>query len=154
MQHGATQSFLPHVPKLEYVLRGAKVERAKMQQGTKRVPITPVILRNKQTLVLLWLPEITVSWVNVVWLPEINSPWISRLQGTQLSVFNVSQSMHQRAPAGALPLHQDKNLKTEGVSVYLDRTGNTLCPVVEMLAYLAARRSQALLLNRYILRHV
>ncbi|KAL5473378.1 hypothetical protein EMCRGX_G027855 [Ephydatia muelleri] len=50
--------IISSMPKLEYVLRGAKVERAKMQQGTKRVPITPVILRNKQTLVLLWLPEI------------------------------------------------------------------------------------------------
>lgn len=83
--------IISSMPKL--VLRGAKVERAKMQQGTKRVPITPVILRNKQTLMLLWLPEIRRDNSLLGWLPEINSPWVSRLQGIHLSVFNVSQSI-------------------------------------------------------------
>ena len=75
---------------------------------------------------------------------EITVPTLAGYEaGTHLSMADVTVDVP------ALPQVIRLNIKAsktdpfrQGVSVYLGRTGNTLCPLVAMLSYLAARGTE------------
>ena len=154
-QRNGRPHHLVHAEAIEYVLRGAKRERAKSRPGAKRVrlPITPEILRRIRRVwqqdetsydkIMLW-GAVCACFFGFLRSGEITVPTLAGYEaGTHLSMADVTVDVP------ALPQVIRLNIKAsktdpfrQGVSVYLGRTGNTLCPLVAMLSYLAARGTE------------
>ena len=118
-----------------------------------RLPITPEILRRIRRVwqqdetsydkIMLW-GAVCACFFGFLRSSEITVPTLAGYEaGTHLSMADVTVDVP------ALPQVIRLNIKAsktdpfrQGVSVYLGRTGNTLCPLVAMLSYLAARGTE------------
>ena len=147
---GLGNPFLPgSFPRLEYILKGIK-HTPSVQSKETRLPITPPILKS------LWS----------VWSSQVNDPDVVMLWAACcLGFFGFMRAGEFTCPTGnqfdpeAILTHMDvavdqvqspsvlavtlKQSKTDpfrvGVRIFMGRTGNLLCPVAAVLAYLAIR---------------
>ena len=147
---GLRDPFLPGVfPRLEYVLKGIKHSPAAQSKDT-RLPITPPVRRK---LWSVWAPQAQDADVVMLWAAcclgffgfmragEFTCPTASHFGSeSMLSPEDVAVDQHQ---SPSLPCVKLKRSKTDpfsaGVAIFLGRTGNVLCPVAAVLAYLAVR---------------
>ena len=137
----STSSF----PRLTYLLKGIR----KMTPGhsrTKRLPITPDLLRKLHTIwsrgppssdkVMLWA-ACCLGFFDFLRAGKFTS--VSSTEDT-LSVADVSIDSRDNPRVLAVLLrHSKTDLFGAGVHLYLGRTGDILCPVTAMLGYLAIR---------------
>lgn len=149
---GAGDPFTASWPLLEYTLRGIKLKQARAP-GTRsrpRLPITPNILRMlrqvweldnmAQDNIMLWA-ACCLCFFGFLRSGEITVPSRSAYdQEAHLSEGDV------RLDAASPPQYVMVRIKasktdpfTKGVSIFLGRTGNDLCPVAAIAAYLVSR---------------
>ena len=138
------------MPKLEYVLKGIKRTQAKIRPTSQRdrLPITPAILRRVKDL---WSSR-PISLDIQMLLAALLLGFFGFLRSGEFTVQNDSAfdpECHLTACDVAIDCHQKptmirvllKQSKTDpfrlGVHIFVGRSGNDLCPVSAMLAYLA-----------------
>ena len=140
------------MPRLEYVLKGVKVERARQLPGAKRtrLPITPAILLKLKAVwteknadadsCMLWAAA-CVCFFGFFRSGEITVPSTNSYDaGVHLSMADLAVDNATTPKVLRLRL---KSSKTDpfrlGVNVFMGRTGEAICPVTAMLTYLAIR---------------
>ena len=147
--------FASEMPRLQYVLKGTRVERSKSTPGAKRsrLPITPaILLRMKDVLnrsgsdynnIMLWAAVCT-CYFGFLRSGEITVPSLSAYcSKSHLTMNDVSVDRAGRPGIMHLTLKASKTDPfRKGVTISLGRTEKPLCPVVALLAYLAARGSR------------
>ena len=147
---GQGDPFLPGAfPRLEYVLKVVKHTPSAQSRDT-RLPVTPAILRS---LWSVWSPQAHDPDVVMLWAAcclgffgfmragEFTCPSDSQFDPESvLTPDDVTVDKHQSPSMLCVKL---KHSKTDpfrtGVSMFMDRTGNSLCPVAAVLVYLAIR---------------
>ena len=149
---GFGDPFVQSLPKLEYVLRGIKLDQAKKGQGNVRVrlPMTPSILRKMRVVlerersnfdnIMLWAACCT-CFFGFLRSGEIVVPTATSYDpAAHLSFGDVTVD---RMDAPTIAQITIKASKTDpfrkGISIYVGKTDNDLCPVAALTAYLAAR---------------
>ena len=149
---GFPDPFSADLPQLHLLIRGAKVCRGLQGRNipTRKLPITPTILRQ---LLKLWLPNKQSYHYILLWAicctcffgffrsGELMPPTaISFDPATHLCFTDLSVD---KPISPSLIQFNLKSSKTDpfrkGVQVVVGKTGDELCPVVAMLAYLAVR---------------
>ena len=152
---GGGDPFALEMPKLQYVLKGARIERSKTTSGAKRarLPITPDVLlkiktvldRNGQEFdsIMLWAAA-CVCYFGFLRSGEITIPTLGAFcPETHLSIRDVSVDRPGRPEIIHIKLKASKTDPfRKGVVISLGRTGKPLCPVVALLTYLAVRRGK------------
>ena len=150
--NGMGDPFATAMPLLEYALRGVKVRQSRsMSTGRRRcLPITPDILRKLKSVwertggdvnhIMLWAACCTCFY-GFLRSGEATVPSTKEYDREgQLSEGGVA--IDSRSNPTVVRVHI-KASKTDpfrqGVFIYLGKTGNDLCPVVEITAYLAVR---------------
>ena len=160
---GMGDPFTASWPLLEYTLRGIKLRQAKHKdtKAKKRLPVTPDILRRLRS-----------SWEKESHNPDFImlraaccSCFFGFLRSGEVTVPSVKEYDPQaHLSEGDVSLDNPINptivrvhikaSKTDpfhhGVYVYLGKTGNELCPVAAVAAYLAARGRVAGLFFRFV----
>ena len=138
------------MPKLALVERG--IRRAKLAEhaGRVRLPITPSILQqikalwskqaNDFDIVMLWAACCT-AFFGFFRMGEITAPSTSGLKGGHcVSVGDIAVDDPLNPSLVRIHLsHSKTDQFGKGVDIYLGRTGQDLCPVSAILAYLAVR---------------
>ena len=143
--------FKQDMPKLQFVLRGIKSDQAKQSlQPRPRLPVTPTILSQVHKVwaqsptefnhIMLWAAS-TLCFFGFLRSGEI----------TLTSTTNYDPSAHlsyddisvDNATKPSIIQVRLKTSKTDpfrqGVSIYIGKTGNQLCPVMALLNYLVLR---------------
>jgi hypothetical protein len=149
ISRGEEDPFARSMPKLEYVLKGAKRQKG-TQPSHPRLPITPTILRAMRSY---WSPQAGDFNVTMFWAAccvgffgflragEFTVPWVAAYDlDAHLSVEDVSEDSRQTLSGVRLRIKQSKTdpFRT-GAFAFLGRTDNDLCPVAAVIAYLARR---------------
>ena len=147
---GLGDPFLPGAfPRLEYVLKGVK-HTPSAQARPPRLPITPPILRrlwglwSKQAhnpdIVMLWA-ACCLGFFGFMRSGEFTTASIHEFDPqAMLTPADVSVDSHQSPQILCVRLKQSKTDPFRaGVSIYMGRTNQQLCPVAAVLAYLAIR---------------
>ena len=145
--------FLKDMPRLKYVLRGIKLEEAKEgNRSPPRLPVTPAILLKIQGILLqnpsdfdnimLWAAFL-LCFFGFLRSGEITIP---SLQSYDPSVhLNFSDIATDNLLPPNIMQVTIKASKTDpfchGMSVYIGRSKNSLCPVSALLNYLTVRGS-------------
>lgn len=138
-------------PRLEYVLKGVKRSPAVGPHSRRRLPITPFILRKLREvwdiraaedndMLMLWAAA-CVAFFGFLRASEFTVPTDTSFDpAVHLAREDVAVDSLTNPTWLSVTI---KSSKTDpfraGVTLYLGRTGNILCPVVAMLAYLAVR---------------
>ena len=140
--------FIPGAfPRLEYVLKGVK-HTPSAQSRPPRLPITPHILKK---LWSLWAgqandPDIIMLWAACClgFFGFMRSGEFTTSSTTEfdpqvsLTPADISVDSHQDPTVLCVRLKQSKTDPFRaGVSIYMGRTNQQLCPVAAVLAYLA-----------------
>ena len=144
------------MPRLDHVLTGIKRSQASKAQPPKpRLPITPAILRRLKTvwcvnpthpdLVMLWAAACT-GFFGFLRAGEftIQSPQ-SYDPEVHLSLSDLALDSHSAPSVVRLRIKQSKTVTDPfraGVDVFLGATGDDLCPVQALIAYLAVRPAE------------
>ncbi len=149
---GLGDPFATSWPLLEYTLRGIKLRQAKHKDtlSQKRLPVTPDILCklrkswekecHNQDFIMLWAACCT-CFFGFLRPGEVTDPSMREYDPEgHLSEGDVS--LNSQSNPSVVRVHI-KTSKTDpfrqGLYVYLGRTGNELCPVAAVAAYLAVR---------------
>ena len=150
--NGLGDPFTASWPLLEYTLRGIKLRQAKHRdtRAKKRLPITPDILRklkmswemdrHNPDFIMLWAAS-CACFFGFLRSGEVTVPSMREYDPDgHLSEGDVS--LDSQSEPSVIRIHI-KASKTDpfrkGVYVYLGKTGNELCPVMAMAAYMAVR---------------
>ncbi len=138
------------MPRLEYVIRGAK--KSSTKKATSRLPITPTILRQLKAVwekmtsqpdaVMLWAAA-CVCFFGFLRAGEIVAPSDTEYdESVHLSFGDI------RVDDASNPQYLEIYLKAsktdpfrQGVSVVIGKTDNDICPVSAGLAYMVSRGS-------------
>ena len=160
--NGLGDPFIASWPLLEYTLRGIKLRQAmrRSTQAKQRLPITPDILyklkgswekdRQNSDMIMLWAASCTCffgflcSGEGFLRSGEVTVPSMSEydpeghLSEGDVSLDNLTEPSVVRIHIKASKMDPFR----KGVFVYLGKTGNQLCPVVAVAAYLAVRGRQ------------
>ena len=153
---GQGDPFREKMPLLEYVLRGIKSEQVKRFPTAQRVrlPITPdVLVRIRQVWerhckdpdnIMLWA-ACTTCFFGFLRSGEITVPSLRDFDpGAHLCVGDVTLDSRSAPQIAQLNIKASKTDPfRHGVSIFLGKTGNQLCPVAALAAYLAIRGSQS-----------
>ena len=136
------------MPKLELVIRGMKTELAG-KPVKPRLPITPALLRK---ISAIW--EHSEEWDHIMLWAAMCLCFFGFLRAGEAvvpdsSVFDPTQHLTYadiRTDDVSKPRYLQVNIKQSktdpfrvGVKVLIGRTGNELCPVAAVLAYMALR---------------
>ena len=154
-------SFCDDMPKLKYVLRGIKLEEAKKgSPAPGRLPMTPAILLQLQSIlmhhpsefnnIMIWA-AFMLCFFGFLRAGEITIP---KLHSYDPSVhLNFSDIATDNLLPPNIMQVNIKASKTDpfrhGMSVYIGRTGTSLCPVMALLNYLTIRGSNPGLLFHF-----
>ncbi|KAL5477312.1 hypothetical protein EMCRGX_G024096 [Ephydatia muelleri] len=150
---GVGDPFASEMPKLQYVLKGARIERSRITPGARhiRLPITPdIMLKIKEVLnwnsaefdnIMLWAAA-CACYFGFLRSGEITVPALSAYcPESHLGIKDVSVDQPGRPEIIHLTLKASKTDPfRKGVVISLGRTGKALCPVVALLTYLAVRK--------------
>ena len=147
---GLGNPFLPgSFPRLEYILKGIKHTPSAQSKET-RLPITPPILRslwsvwsaqvNDPDVVMLWA-ACCLGFFGFMRAGEFTCPTGNQFDPeAMLTPMDVAVDQVQSPSVLAVTLKQSKTDPFRvGVTIFMGRTGNLLCPVAAVLAYLAIR---------------
>ena len=151
ISHGLPDPGIPDMPKLEGVMKGIKATQARSNTTSpKRLPITTDILGQIYSIweaegplqdhKMLWA-AVTLSFFGFLRSGEVTVPSDT---GFDASVhFTFEDIAVDNALNPSFLKIRLKASKTDpfrrGVDIVVGRTGNKLCPVTAMLAYLAVR---------------
>ena len=149
---GFPDPFSASMPRLEQVLRGIKVNQGRQGKNApkQKLPITPAILRRLRGLwepheqepdyIMLWAACCT-AFFGFLRSGEFTVPTLSGFDpSTHLSFGDVAVDNPQQPSLIQLNLKASKTDPfRKGVQVVIGATGDDLCPVTAMLAYLAVR---------------
>ena len=148
---GMPDPFASPLPQLKLVIRGVKVCRGLQGRNIPRqkLPITPSILRQLKSL---WKPHATEYKFIMLWAVcctcffgffrsgEITTSTSHYDPSIHLSIQDIALDSRHHPSLVQFSL---KSSKTDpfrkGVEVVIGHTGDDLCPVTAILAYLAAR---------------
>ena len=135
------------MPKLSLVERGIRRTRSEESSCRPRLPVTPTILRQLRSL---WSREASDYDVILMWaacctaffgffrMGEITEQSVAGCRG--VTVKDVAVDDHESPSVIRIHLRRSKTDQFgRGVDVYLGSTGDELCPVAALLAYLAVR---------------
>ena len=150
--HGFPDPTIDHMPRLRQILKGVKVEAGKSGKPThSRLPITPSILRKMKRAWLaedhspynqsmLWAAAVT-TFFSFCRSGEITIPHDGAYDpNTHLSFSDVAVNNAKRPSIISLLIKQSKTDQgREGTKVVIGKTGDDLCPVSALLAYLSQR---------------
>ena len=139
------------MPKLTLVERGIRRARASEESKRLRLPITPTILRQLKSL---WAPTADEFDMVMMWaacctaffgffrIGEITVDAQAASSTNCVAVGNIVVDDHLAPTVVKIHLRCSKTDQFgRGVDVYVGRTGDDLCPVAALLAYLARRRN-------------
>ncbi len=139
------------MPTLEYLLKGIKSFQAKqgLTPRRSRLPITPGILRKLREVweqqphnpdhIMLWA-ACTTCFFGFLRSGEITTPPNQFDPGAHLAFGDVTLDSPSNPTLAQVNIKASKTDPfREGISIYLGRTGNKLCPVSALAAYLASR---------------
>lgn len=156
IMNGLGDPFIASWPLLEYTLRGIKLRQAKhrVTRVKQRLPITPDILRklkgswekdcHNSDFIMLWAASCT-CFFGFLRSGEVTVPSMSEYDPEgHLSEGDVSLDSQSEPSVVRVHIKASKmDPFRKGVYVYLGKTGNELCPVVAVAAYLAVRDRQS-----------
>ena len=141
--------------RLEQVIKGSKCEYAKLKPGTReRLPITPELLLKMRKIwekqsksfdnIMLWVAS-CLCFFGFLRAGELTVPTEPDYDpGVHLNFSDVA--VDSKSNPSLLRVHI-KASKTDpfrkGIHIFMGTTGNDLCPVNAMLAYLARRGPQS-----------
>ena len=148
--NGWPDPALTSFPRLDYALRGVRREAPRSERH-QRLPITPELLRKIYQVwakkprdfdrIMLWA-AFCLGFFGFMRAGEFTCPSMKTYNPDMLSPADVAVDSHS-APT-CITVHLSRS-KTDpfgaGMTLYLGRTGDILCPVTSVLAYLAARPS-------------
>ena len=148
------------MPRLEQVLKGAK--RAAAKQGLKskpRLPITPDILRKIRSVWfsnpsydsrMLWAAA-SLCYFGFLRAGEITVPSESAYdKGAHLNYGDLAVDSKASPKILRVSIKASKTDPfRQGVDVFVGRTGNDICPVAAVLAFMAKRGSKEGLLFKF-----
>ena len=151
---GFSDPFEQSMPLLEYVLRGIKSDQAKkgMTAVRTRLPITPSIMQQLRLVwerdpgncdhIMLWAACCT-CFFGFLRSGEITVPSAGEYDpGAHLSYGDVMLDSRESPTMAQVNIKASKTDPfRKGVSIYIGRTNNGLCPVAALAAYFAARGS-------------
>ena len=141
---------LSSMPKLKVVENGVHKKRAVDKPSHPRLPITPAILRQIRALwapksqdfnyIMLWAVACT-CFFGFFRLGELLVPTGQRFDSQQhLSILDLAVDNPVNPTVLQLYLKRSKTDQFhKGTNVYIGRTGDDLCPVAALMAYLAVR---------------
>ena len=146
--------FQHSMPLLEQVLNGIKKDQAKsgILRPRERLPITPDILRcirriwemdnTNPDVIMLWAACCT-CFFGFLRCGEITVPSLQEYDpGYHLSDGDVKLDCASHPSVATVNIKASKTDPfRQGVTIYLGRTDNDLCPVAALAAYLASRAS-------------
>lgn len=140
-----------NMPMLEYLSKGIKSFQVKrgLTPPRTRLPITPAILRKLREVwdrqphnadhIMLWA-ACTTCFFGFLRSGEITTPPNQFDPGAHLAFGDVTLDCPSNPTLAQINIKASKTDPFRvGVSIYLGRTGNNLCPVTAMTAYLAVR---------------
>ena len=143
--HGLPDPSLASFPCLGYMLRGV---RRSLPASTRkqRLPITLTLLRAIRSTsaptfnkTMLWA-AFCLGFFAFMWSGEFTCPSLERFNDDMLSIQDVAVDSHSHTTILTIRLrHSKTDPFGAGVTLYVGRTGDTLCPVSAVLAYLAVR---------------
>lgn len=147
-------------PRLDLVSRGIRRENALRSTSHPRLPITLPILRQVRALwsgsadnfdtIMLWAAS-TLCFFGFFRVGEITSP-SDKGFNPQLHLSFSDVAVDSLSAPTVLQIHL-KQSKTDqfrqGIDVFIGKTGDDLCPVSAVLAYLAARQGDPGALFRF-----
>ena len=149
------------MPRLQYVLRGIKLEESRAPASTKqRLPVTPAILMKMHSVlqnhlhdfdnVMIWAASL-VCFFGFLRSGEITIPSQSAYDPTaHLSFADIAVDDPANPSIIQLTIKQSKTDPfRQGVNIYLGSTGTTLCPVAALLKFLLIRGSHPGVLFHY-----
>ena len=146
--HGLPDPALASFARLDYVLKGVR-RTGLPRRRPNRLPITPEILRQIYQLwsreprqlnrTMLWA-AFCLGFFGFMRAGEFTCPSLESFNQGMLSPRDVSVDSHSAPTHLAVHLRQSKTDPFgAGSTLHLGATGDHLCPVVAMLAYLAIR---------------
>ena len=135
-------------PKLSYILKGIQ-KKSPGHSRSQRLPITPSLLTQIHTLwsqqpvsydkVMLWA-AFCLGFFGFMRSGEFTSTAAQDPSECKLSVADVAVDSRQNPQVLSVLIRRSKTDQSgSGSHLYLGRTGNILCPVSAVLAYLAIR---------------
>lgn len=139
------------MPKLNLVERGIRRAKATEEPRRLRLPITPLILRQLKSLwssraedfdtVMIWAACCT-AFFGFFRIGEITMDNQTAAKAHCVAVDDIAVDDHRTPTVVRIHLrHSKMDQFGKGVDVYMGRTGDDLCPVSAILAYLARRRN-------------
>ena len=152
ISYGYPDPHIGDMPRLEQVLKGIKSSQVRQgKQPRKRLPITPSILRQIRRVweqesstdyncIMLWA-ACTLCFFGFFRAGEITVPTdMSFDAGAHLTFADIAIDSKENPSVMEIRLKASKtDPYRKGISIYVGRTGNALCPISAMLAYLAVR---------------
>ena len=139
------------MPRLQYVLRGIKLEESKAPISPKRrLPVTPSILMKMHSVLqthphnfdstMIWAASL-VCFFGFLRSGEITIPSQAAYDPTvHLSFADIAVDDPSKPSIIQLTIKQSKTDPfRQGVNIYLGSTGTTLCPVTALLHFLLLR---------------
>jgi len=137
---------LQETPKLSLVLKG--IQRTKPLKSRPRLPITPYILHSISTSLdtsafddcMLWAACL-MGFYGFLRCAEFTTPCLSQFTSDKhLSATDVAVDNRENPTMLAVKIKSSKTDPFgEGVTIYLGKTDNVLCPVAAILEYLIRR---------------
>ena len=135
------------MPKLDLVERGIRSLKAQQPESRPRLPITPTILRQLRALwsqkaseyetIMIWAACCT-AFFGFFRIGEITEQSTESCSGVEVS--DVSVDDLEFPSTIRIHLRRSKTDQfNKGVNIYMGATGDELCPVSALLAYLAVR---------------
>ncbi len=150
--NGFTDPFASGMYRLEYVLKGIKAEQARSgaARHRTRLPVTPHILRKirevleaesgKADNIMLWAAVCTCFFGFLRSGEICVASWESYDPGAHLSFGDVTLDSRDSPTVAQVTIKASKTDPfRHGVTLFLGRTHNNLCPVTALAAYLASR---------------
>ena len=145
--NGLPEPRASSMPKLDLVERGIRRVKSLQPGGRPRLPITPSILRQLRALwsrrahdydvVLSWAACCT-AFFGFFRIGELTEQSMRSCNGVEVS--DVSVDSRENPSMVKIHLHRSKTDQFgRGISTYLGTTGDELCPVSALIAYLAVR---------------
>ena len=144
----------PHIgdmPRLSQVLRGIKIAQSKQMTGSRpRLPITPTILRQLKKsweasasdgdTIMMWAAA-TTCFFGFLRVGEMTAPSHQAYDpSTHLSFKDLALDNVKNPTIMELHLKASKTDPfRKGISIFIGRTNDDICPVAAMLAYIVTR---------------
>ena len=147
---GGQDPCLAEFPRLHYVIRAVKRQNPAYRRPS-RLPITPAILRHLHAVwsvpprsidsYMLWA-ACCLGFFAFLRSGEFTCSSSSAYSSSMLSWGDIHVNSHSRPEYLVITLrHSKTDVFDSGVTLYVGATGDMLCPVAAVLAYLAMRPS-------------